>query len=110
MSEQKHTPGPWVTSERTTKLEGRRGLYRQIIGGPVTDMGSDIVAWACVSHPYNHGLHRHGEANASLIATAPELLEALEGLMALESRGRLMPIGREWDAARAAISKATRPA
>lgn len=31
-------------------------------------------------------------------------LEALEGLMELERRGRLMPIGREWDAARAAIA------
>jgi hypothetical protein len=35
-----------------------------------------------------------------------ELRQALEGLMALESRGRVMPIGREWDAARAAIAKA----
>lgn len=46
------------------------------------------------------------EANAKLIAAAPELLDALEGLMALESRDRVMPIGAEWDAARAAIAKA----
>lgn len=36
-----------------------------------------------------------------------ELRRALESLMALESRGRVMPVGREWDAARAAIAKAT---
>lgn len=42
-----------------------------------------------------------------LIAAAPDLLTALDGLMALESRGRIMPIGKEWDAARAAIAKAT---
>lgn len=45
-------------------------------------------------------------ANAKLIAAAPELLEALEDLMALESRDRVMPAGLEWDAARAAIAKA----
>lgn len=38
---------------------------------------------------------------------APDLLQALRDLMALESRGRIMPIGKEWDAARAAIAKAT---
>jgi hypothetical protein len=43
---------------------------------------------------------------ARLIASAPDLLEALEGLMALESRGRIMPIGKEWDKARAAIAAA----
>lgn len=35
-----------------------------------------------------------------------ELLAALKGLMDLESRGRIMPIGAEWDKARAAITKA----
>lgn len=34
-----------------------------------------------------------------------ELREALEGLMELERRDRFMPIGREWDAARAALNK-----
>lgn len=44
--------------------------------------------------------------DARLIAAAPDLLEALDALMSLESRGRLMPVGKEWDAARAAIAKA----
>jgi hypothetical protein len=39
-------------------------------------------------------------------AKETDLLAALKGLMALESRGRIMPIGREWDAARAAVSRA----
>ena len=32
------------------------------------------------------------------------LTEALSGLMNSESRGRIMPIGKEWDAARAALN------
>lgn len=34
-----------------------------------------------------------------------ELLAALQELMQIESRGRIMPIGKEWDNARAAIAK-----
>lgn len=37
----------------------------------------------------------------------PDLLGALQGLMQVESRGRVMPAGQEWDNARAAIKKAT---
>jgi len=42
-------------------------------------------------------------AQSSRIA---RLEEALVGLMEVERRGRVMPIGREWDAARAALKKA----
>lgn len=44
----------------------------------------------------------------SLPAINVELLEALKEMMELERRGRFMPIGREWDKARAAIEKATK--
>ncbi|MBN7822217.1 hypothetical protein [Bowmanella yangjiangensis] len=37
------------------------------------------------------------------------LFEALDGLMMEESRGRIMPIGKAWDDARAAIAKAVNP-
>jgi hypothetical protein len=40
---------------------------------------------------------------ASHAAEVEALRSALQGLMDLESRGRIMPIGREWDAARAAL-------
>ena len=40
------------------------------------------------------------------MAVADELEKALEGLMDLESRARVMPAGPEWDAARAALAKA----
>lgn len=35
------------------------------------------------------------------------LVDALEGIMRVEARDRVMPVGAEWDAARAAIAKAT---
>lgn len=38
-------------------------------------------------------------------AAIAELVGALKGLMLHESRSRIMPIGIEWDAARAAIAK-----
>jgi len=34
-----------------------------------------------------------------------ELLSALSGLMRVENHDRIIPIGKEWDAARAAIAK-----
>lgn len=84
MSAAKHTPGPWRVDAHMNVM------YRD-----------GLVAFPCISGGFPQ------EANARLIAAAPELLEALIGLMELESRGRIMPIGKEWDAARAAIAKAT---
>lgn len=40
----------------------------------------------------------------ALVAERDALREALEALMEVERRGRLMPIGAAWDAARAALS------
>lgn len=42
---------------------------------------------------------------SSLLSEVAALRKALEGLMQLESRGRVMPIGAEWDAARAALKE-----
>ena len=81
-----HTPGPWLYGVR-----------------------KDKSIWLSIGDP--SGYHYQGdlvasEADARLIAAAPDLLAALDGLMTLESRGRIMPIGKEWDAARAARAKA----
>ena len=92
----KHTPGPW-----------RDALT---CGAIVSDTAIEHGPHGCDCVQY-YGGHLIAESfaacNRPLIAAAPELLEALEGLMALESRGRIMPIGKEWDAARAVIAKAT---
>jgi hypothetical protein len=59
----KHTPGPWEWCETKT------GLYGPDY--PIIDTDRD---WGMFLHPTNL------EANARLIAAAPELLEALEAL------------------------------
>jgi hypothetical protein len=97
----KHTPGPW--------LRDRASGYACDVRAA---SGRMICAVAGMRHMARTEEGRlaqreQHEADACLIAAAPELLEALEALMELERRGRLMPIGREWDAARAAIAKAT---
>jgi hypothetical protein len=85
MEQAKHTasftPGPWV-ADKVVQLEGRSGSYQQILDGPVTGMGSNILAWVCVAHPYNHDLQESGSHNARLIAAAPELLAVLQKIAA----------------------------
>ena len=87
MSE-KHTPGPWKIGTPPPNGE-------QTVG---TDQGL-MVAVATTSA----GVQT--KANARLIAAAPDLLEALKGLMALsDHRVDLRDAAKD---ARAAIAKAT---
>ena len=71
MSAAKHTPGPWVMSR-----------YGAIVGGPAFQFANGSaqkqVAMACV---VPEGVEGDQLANARLIAAAPELLEALQGLL-----------------------------
>ncbi|MEB5935519.1 hypothetical protein MXL15_25360 [Pseudomonas mosselii] len=90
MSERKHTPGPWTDLPRTECIAicGQDKARLQL--GFVNSANPDRVA--------------EGEANARLIAAAPDLLEALESCI---EHGSMT--GAEWvaDKARAAIAKAT---
>lgn len=61
----KHTPGPWTISYTS---DGKVAL---INGGQVAEVNIDT--------------NPEGEANVSVIASAPELLEALEGLIRLKA-------------------------
>ena len=83
----KHTPGPWITDSKER-----------------TDTARYIMAAA---RPFPHTIARidlvnraEDEANAALMAAAPELLEALEALIS--------PVGvvmlHDLDRARAAIA------
>jgi hypothetical protein len=77
----KHTPGPWELSEAEYK-EGF-GTYRRV---EQVEQFGDVVASVCIRHAVNHTLDACGDANARLIAAAPELLEALASLTAVARR------------------------
>lgn len=100
MSEAKHTPGPWVFIGHEAQGLGEYAQIGQI------GAFSDVVARVCTKHKANHSLNKCGQANARLIAAAPELLDALAGLIGCIDHGSDDP-GARLDAARAAIAKAT---
>lgn len=85
----KHTPGPWTT-ERGTSVLGVGEEYEVVADG-----GAVVIA--CPP----------SEADARLISAAPELLAALETLVALAPAFRAGKVGAEGSAARAASSAAT---
>lgn len=85
-----HTTGPWMVSRysQSTVLKSIniRGGNEHIARVVVPDTAQSIEEY---------------EANAHLIAAAPELLEALENVLYWDN-------GKpEWEVARAAIAKAT---
>ena len=87
----KHTPGDWyVTGEMTRYINVRIG------GGLIQEVAS------CGPTEADGGYGSQQEANARLIAAAPDLLEALRGVLRIADRKT-----DEFDAARAAIAKAT---
>lgn len=84
----KGTPGPWVN-----------------VGGWVdSDKPGDLSSIICAIYSVTPGNPKAvNDANANLIAAAPELLEALQdALHAYDKHGE----HSEWDFARAAIAKA----
>lgn len=104
MTESKHTPGPWSANDQLTFV---------IIHGPKGEHIADTGAW-------RDDEKIEMQANALLIAESPNLLAALEGLLAensvatLEEAAREYPHGKEdvasvlevFDNARTAIAKA----
>ena len=94
--EAKHTPGPWIIAV-TAKSFQIRGHNPEAL---ITTMNSGVNA------PVGQ------EANAHLIAAAPELLEALKGLIWLSDEGQIIEAEPSHcgpliaDEAREAITKA----
>jgi hypothetical protein len=91
MDDVKHTPGPWKVY--TAKNGGKIIGIGDAEGGGVTD--PNFALWRA---------GKEQQANARLIAAAPDLLAALEGMMALLDAGSLYE--PQAYAARAAIAKA----
>ena len=88
MSNTKHTEGPWIAGE--CGIPDEPGVF------------SDGLLVAKVPVPLNL-CRSEAEANARLIASAPELLAALKGMVwAFEKLGN----GKHIQAARAAIAAA----
>jgi hypothetical protein len=97
----KHTPGPWKFSHR----KGNDGMYRTEVFSDVHG-GIAVCGWT-LKHCGNGVTATYREDNARLIAAAPDLLEALNALVA--AHGSILDL-RESDElklARAAIAKAT---
>lgn len=96
-----HTPGPWsVTNNNweTSTVYGRDG--ETIAACQINSI---------VTEDTQYEFEAIKEANARLIAAAPELLEALEHLLKVRTREGVKPQSRDAAEAksRAAIAKAT---
>lgn len=98
MSEFKGTPGPWRVVEHSWEEVSVYGVDLE----PVCQLHISSLVDEDTEAAYADEML----SNARLLSAALDLLESLESLMALESRGRVMPVGPEWDKARAAIAKA----
>jgi hypothetical protein len=93
-----HTPGPWEAENN--------GHFWEISPKNIVSAQPYRVGDVCASDPENpnSGIQ---EANARLIAAAPELLEALQNILAVAGVRIDDPRIVQFDAARAAVAKAT---
>jgi hypothetical protein len=87
-----HTPGPWETDHKD-----HDSPYQNI----KINAGFKTVCTIWIDDAPEHIFNSEQEANARLIAAAPDLLEALHGLLLFPNNPR------ENNKARAAIAKAT---
>ena len=97
-----HTPGPWVA--------GQAGDTRPEIA-TVAWIGDWCVGVATPGYPggdYRHIECGTEEADALLIAAAPDLFDALAGLLTAVQRSVCEGSGPAQEAAHKAINKATR--
>lgn len=98
----KHTPGPWMVQMRRGSL-GTRG-HIAVLGPDFGSGHGDVVR--------TMGTTEREEANARLIAAAPELLAAVKEartLLEMNNARRDMMTDREralWNTIRAAVAKA----
>jgi hypothetical protein len=98
----RHTPGPWE-AQGEARLVGTNEEHHLWCGN-IWPLGPSYRGEICTVQSADHisGISRQeAEANARLIAAAPDLLAALKGILVITDRDHVV-----WDAARAAIAKA----
>ncbi len=83
MAEQKHTPGPWVVSRESNEWNSPTAPRREIDALKACEFGGEPTRYrlACVQYPPTQAGTmgaQEREANARLIAAAPDLLAALK--------------------------------
>lgn len=91
MTTTKHTPGPWAVDEFTAKVNGRmrRGIIQENGELWIANLPSEV---------------ENAEADASLIAAAPELLRLLVDIATHLSGGPLHPDGMIFEEDEAALA------
>ncbi len=99
-----HTPGPWLAIDtRDNDIDGWKGAFGVLAEKqPIGAMYNDICT------VWHRSSKRRTNANAALIASAPELLAALERLLDCYSTSNIHDTRQScWNQAKAAITKAT---
>lgn len=108
-NEQKHTRGPWRVEQGTTLVWGACNPDDNTtygMGYPIVECRvSPASQWAATKGPS----FDEGEANARLIAAAPDLLAALKALAEEAHRNMVGGAGHLVDEAFYAIAKAEAP-
>jgi hypothetical protein len=107
----KHTPGPWIAFPSNTRwISGafdpifKNGLWHVVPASKPERLPICTVDYADDHH---EPTREKAEADARLIAAAPDLLEALQGLVAWADELRRQNPEEDLRKARAAIAKAT---
>lgn len=94
-----HTPGPWSVERVDYELHGMDASYE-------VTAGRRVVVQTHMREIKSEGnFLAEDAANCRLIAAAPDLLEALEGIIA-DDNPTLIELNERLEAGRAAISKA----
>lgn len=104
-----HTPGPWAFS-RWDQFGDTRYYVAQADGAEYTPHYSDVAT--LIAETVSDERRSIQEANARLIAAAPELLEALAwtvNFIDVYAAKQAGPATPELNKARAAIAKAVQP-